>query len=243
MDKTAFITGASGGIGFETAVKMAENGYSIAAVYNSDLSGAERLGNKLKELNVKFKLYQCDISKTENVKNICRDALDYFGGVSVLVNCAGISSVGLFTDAKEEEYDRVFGVNMKGVYNTCSALVPDMVRRKEGKIINISSMWGITGASCEVIYSASKAAVIGFTKALGKELAPSGITVNAIAPGAIDTKMNDNLTREEKESFAYEIPMGRFGRPEEIADLVLFLAGEGSSYITSQVITADGGLI
>ena len=161
----------------------------------------------------------------------------------MLINCAGISSSKLFTDISNEEFDRICSTNFKGIYNTCSAAVPGMIKKHSGKIINISSIWGVSGASCEVIYSATKAAVIGFTKALAKELAPSNIRVNCIAPGAIETKMNDNLSPEEKSDFAAQIPMGRFGKPDEIAGVVSFLAGEDSSYITAQVITADGGLL
>ena len=161
----------------------------------------------------------------------------------MLVNNAGVAGQKLFTDTTPEEFDSMTAVNFKGVYNYCRCAVPFMVARKSGKIINISSMWGVSGASCEVIYSATKAAVIGLTKALARELAPSNIQVNCIAPGAIDTKMNNNLTEEEKLAFADEIPMGRFGTAAEIAGIVSFLAGEDSNYVTAQVMVADGGLI
>ena len=177
-----------------------------------------------------------------SIKKIFADATDFFGGVSVLVNNAGMAQQKLFTDITEEEFDRITDVNFKGVFNCCQCAVPYMVREKCGKIINISSMWGVCGASCETVYSATKAAVIGFTKALARELAPSTIQVNCVAPGAIDTKMNSNLSAENKKAFAEEIPMGRFGTPEEIAGVVSFLAGKDSDYVTAQVITADGGL-
>lgn len=243
MNKCALITGASGGIGKAIALRLAADGFDIAACYFSDEAGANELGNELEKLGVKFRLYKADVADYNEVKNIFTDAAEYFGGVSVLVNNAGMAQQKLFADITEDDFDRISDVNFKSVYNCCKFAVPYMVSKKEGSIINISSMWGICGASCETVYSATKAAVIGFTKALGKELAPSNIRVNCIAPGAIDTKMNSNLSAEDKADFANEIPMGRFGNPDEIAGVVSFLAGKDSAYITAQVITADGGFI
>lgn len=242
MKKTAFITGASGGIGSAVALRLAQDGFSLACCYNSDASSMNELEAKLKALGTDCRTYRLDVSDTAETEKIYREASEYFGGFCVLVNCAGIALQKLMSDTTPDEFDRINGINYKGVYNTCRTAVPEMVRNHYGKIINISSMWGVCGASCEVVYSASKAAVIGFTKALARELAPSNIQVNCIAPGAVDTKMNNNLSDEEKEAFADEIPMGRFGKPEEIANIVSFLASENSSYITAQVITADGGL-
>ena len=170
------------------------------------------------------------------------EALGLHMGIDLGGADVGMAQQKLFTDITEEEFDRITAVNFKGVFNCCQCAVPFMVSQKSGKIINISSMWGVCGASCETVYSATKAAVIGLTKALARELAPSNIQVNCVAPGAIETKMNDNLSEEDKRSFADEIPMGRFGRPEEIAGVVSFLAGKDSDYVTAQVITADGGL-
>ena len=243
MNNCALITGASGGIGRAIALRLAADGFDIAACWFSDEDGAKQLENELEKLGVKYRFYKADVADYRQIEKIFADAEDYFGGVSVLVNNAGIAQQKLFTDITEEEFDRICAVNFKSVYNCCKFAVPDMVRRKSGKIINISSMWGICGASCETVYSATKAAVIGFTKALAKELAPSNIQVNCIAPGAIDTKMNSILSDEDKSAFAEEIPMGRFGNPDEIAGVVSFLAGKDSSYVTAQVITADGGLI
>ena len=242
MNNCAFITGASGGIGKAIALRLATDGFDIAACWHTDEAGAKQLGEELEKLGTKFRLYQTDVSDFSQMKNVFADALDYFGNVCVLVNNAGMAQQKLFTDISEEEFDRICDVNFKSVYNCCKFAVPHMVNRKSGKIINISSMWGVCGASCETVYSATKAAVIGFTKALGKELAPSNVQVNCIAPGAIDTKMNSILSDEDKAAFAEEIPAGRFGNPEEIAGVVSFLAGKDSSYITAQVITADGGL-
>ena len=242
MKKTAFITGASGGIGSAAALRLAGDGFSLACCYCNDGEGIKELENKLTGMGADFRIYRLDVSDTDETEKIYREASDYFGGFSVLVNCSGVALQKLMTETTPEEFDRINGVNYKGIYNTCRVAVPEMVRNHSGKIINISSMWGICGASCEVIYSASKAAVIGFTKALARELAPSNIQVNCIAPGAIDTKMNNNLTAEDKADFAQEIPMGRFGTPDEIAGVISFLAGKDSDYITAQVITADGGL-
>ncbi len=243
MRKCALITGASGGIGSEIALRLANDGFDIAACYCSDENGIRELEKKLASTDAKYRFYKADVSDYNQVKNMFADAAEFFGGVSVLVNNAGIAQQKLFTDITEEEFDRITAVNFKSVFNCCKCAVPFMVSEKSGKIINISSMWGVCGASCEVVYSATKAAVIGLTKALAKELAPSNIQVNCVAPGAIDTKMNNNLSQDEKDAFAAEIPAGRFGTAAEIAGVVSFLAGNDSGYVTAQVITADGGLI
>ena len=165
-----------------------------------------------------------------------------YGGVDVLINNAGISKIKLLSDTTEEEYDEVFDTNMKSVYLVTKASIPYMIRKKCGRIINISSMWGVTGASMEVIYSASKAAVIGFTKALAKELGPSGINVNCIAPGVINTDMNKTLDEETLSSLSEETPLMRLGTTEDVAKAVLFFASENSSFITGQVLSVDGGI-
>lgn len=242
-NKRALITGASGGIGRAITLRLAADGFDIAACYYSDDAGAEKLGKELEKLEVKFRLYKADVSDYGQVEKVFNDAFEFFGGIDVLVNNAGMAQQKLFTDISEEEFDRICAVNFKSVYNCCKFAVPGMVSRKSGKIINISSMWGVSGASCETVYSATKAAVIGLSKALGKELAPSNVQVNCIAPGAIDTKMNSNLSDEDKAAFADEIPAGRFGTPDEIAGIVSFLAGKDSAYITSQTVIADGGFI
>lgn len=243
MSKCALITGASGGIGSAIALRLANDGFNIAACYNSDETGIKELEKKLVQTGVRFRIYKADVSDFNAIKDIFTDATDFFGGVSVLVNNAGIAQQKLFTDITQEDFDRITAVNFKGVFNCCQCAVPYMISQKSGKIINISSMWGVYGASCETVYSATKAAVIGLSKALARELAPSNIQVNCVAPGAIDTKMNNNLSEEDKSAFAQEIPMGRFGNPQEIAGVVSFLASKDSDYVTSQVITADGGLV
>lgn len=243
MKKCALITGASGGIGSEIALRLAKDGFNIAACYCSDENGIAELEKKLAQTDAEYRIYKADVSDRNSIKEVFTDAAEVFGGVSVLVNNAGIAQQKLFTDISQEEFDRITAVNFKGVFNCCQCAVPYMINEKAGKIINISSMWGICGASCETVYSATKAAVIGLTKALAKELAPSNVQVNCVAPGAIDTKMNNNLTDEDKAAFAAEIPMGRFGTAKEIAGVVSFLASADSDYVTAQVITADGGLI
>ena len=242
MKKCALITGASGGIGSEIALRLANDGFEIAACYNSDENGIKELEKKLLQTGVRFKIYKADVTDFNTIKDVFADATDFFGGVSVLVNNAGIAQQKLFTDITQEDFDRITAVNFKGVFNCCQCAVPFMVSQKSGKIINIASMWGVYGASCETVYSATKAAVIGLSKALARELAPSNIQVNCVAPGAIDTKMNNNLSEADKADFANEIPMGRFGTPAEIAGVVSFLASKDSDYVTAQVITADGGL-
>ena len=242
MKKCALITGASGGIGSAIALRLAKDGCSIAACYCSDEKGISELSEKLNEIGADYKIYRADVSDMNKIKEIFADATETFGGVSVLVNNAGMAQQKLFTDITEAEFDRITAVNFKGVFNCCQCAVPFMVSQKKGKIINISSMWGVCGASCETVYSATKAAVIGLTKALARELAPSNVQVNCVAPGAIETKMNNNLSDDDKRSFAEEIPMGRFGTPKEIAGVVSFLASDDSNYVTAQVITADGGL-
>ncbi len=242
MKKCALITGASGGIGSEIALRLAKDGFNIAACYCSDEDGIRELEKRLAQTDAEYRFYKADVSDYSSIKDVFADATEFFGGVSVLVNNAGMAQQKLFTDITEDEFDRITAVNFKGVFNCCKCAVPFMVSRKSGKIINISSMWGVYGASCETVYSATKAAVIGLTKSLARELAPSNVQVNCVAPGAIDTKMNSNLSESDKAAFAEEIPMGRFGTAKEIAGVVSFLASEDSDYVTAQVITADGGL-
>ena len=242
MNKTVFITGASGGIGYACAVRLARDGFDVAACYSADQASAEKLRGEITALGRECEIYRLDLNIPGEAYRVFEAAQSRFGGFYAVVNCAGVALRKLFTDTSDEEFDRLCNVNFKGVYSVCKACVPYMVSRKEGRIINISSMWGVSGASCEAVYSATKAAVIGLTKALARELAPSNIQVNCIAPGAVDTKMNADLTPDEKAAFSEEIPMGRFGTCEEIANAVSFLASPESSYITAQVLTVDGGL-
>ena len=186
---------------------------------------------------------KADVSNKLETDFLISEAVNKFGSVDILINNAGICVSAPINDLDVQDSDRIFDVNLKGVYNCCKSVTDQMVKQKSGKIINISSMWGQVGASCEVAYSAAKAGVIGLTKALAKELAPSGITVNAIAPGLIDTSMNSNLTIEEIDAFVKEVPLGRIGIPEDVASTALFLASDDAEYITGQVIGVNGGYV
>ena len=235
--KTVFITGASGGIGSAVAERFAAAGYRVFAGYREGAAAAEELGRRTGAIPVPI-----DVSDEKSVGEAFRFIEEESGGVDVLVNCAGIASIRLFDEITTEEWDRTFAVNVRGTFLATRAAVPYMIRQKAGKIINVSSMWGITGASCEVHYSASKAAVIGMTKALAKELAPSGITVNCVAPGAIETRMIGHMSEDDKKEFAAEIPLGRIGDPSDVAGVILFLASNDADYITGGVIAPDGGM-
>ena len=242
MNKTVLITGASGGIGSAIAEKFSDLGYNVILNYNKSRDAALSLCAKLRENNANVHALCADISDPEQVKNMFEQIHSLFGGVDILINNAGISQIKMINDVTDDEWDRMFSINTKSAFLCSKLALPYMVNNKWGRIINISSMWGICGSSCEVPYSASKAALIGFTKALAKELAPSGITINCIAPGFIDTKMNSHLSQQEIEEFIEEIPVMRLGKPYEIAHAAVFLAHENSGYITGQVLAVDGGI-
>ena len=243
MNKTVLITGASRGIGRAAAVAFAQNGYDVAVNYNKSSETAEKLCSELKQYGVKAKAFQADVADKNTVNEMVQQIEADFGKITVLVNNAGIAEQALFSDITEEMWDRMFDVNVKGAYNCTQAVLPHMIHNKYGRIINVSSMWGISGASCEVHYSASKAALIGFTKALAKEVGLSGITVNCVAPGVIATEMNGHLSDEIMEELKNETPMGRIGAPDDVAEAILFLASDKSSFITGQVLSVDGGFI
>ena len=241
--KTVLITGASRGIGRATAVAFAQNGYDVAVNYNKSSEAAEKLCSELEQCGVKAKSFQADVADRNAVNEMVQQIEADFGKITVLVNNAGIAEQALFSDISEEMWDRMFDVNVKGAYNCTQAVLSHMIHNKYGRIINVSSMWGISGASCEVHYSASKAALIGFTKALAKEVGLSGITVNCVAPGVIATEMNGHLSEEIMEELKNETPMGRIGAPEDVAEAILFLASDKSGFITGQVLSVDGGFI
>lgn len=233
--KTVFVTGASGGIGEAIAKKFAENGYFVGVGYNSNRGKAENLAKEIDGVAVK-----ADVSDEKSVAAALSDFLLRAGKLDVLVNSAGIAlPIKTLLDTTSKEFDKAFSVNVKGVYNCCKAAIPAMLDGG-GSIINISSMWGVTGGSCEAIYSASKAAVIGFTKALAKEYAAAGITINCVAPGYIDTPMNDNLSDENKKLAIADIPVGRVGEGEDVAKAVLYLA-ENGGFVTGEVLSVNGG--
>lgn len=241
--KTVLITGSARGIGAATAALFADSGYNVVINYNTSEAEALSLCEALRTKGCNAIAVRADVSKQAEAELLFAEAKKAFGGVDVLVNNAGIAQQKLFTDITSEDYDRMFDCNVKSVFNCCQCALPYMIHNKNGRIINISSMWGIVGASCEVHYSASKAAVIGMTKALAREVAPSGITVNCIAPGVIDTPMNKDFDEETLNALKEETPVGRIGTPEEIAKAVLFFAEDSGGFITGQVLGIDGGFI
>lgn len=243
MNKTVVITGGSRGIGRAAALKFAAAGYRVAVIYRSDDNAAKTLIDELKMAGTDAESYKCDVASYSQVADTAALIMQRFGKVDVLVNNAGIAQIKLLIDQTEEDWDRIMDVNAKGVFNCCRHFLPDMLSRKSGRIINVSSMWGISGASCEVAYSASKAAVIGFTKALAQETGPSGVTVNCVAPGVIDTEMNAALSMDDMRALCDEIPLMRIGRTDEAASAILFLASDEASYITGQVLSVNGGMV
>ena len=228
------ITGASRGIGAATARLFARQGYGVGIHYHTAQARAQALA----ELGVPVGLYPCDVSRPGEVREMTAAFLRDFDTLDVLVCNAGIARQELFTDITEADWREMLGVNLDGVFHCCQAALPHMIHRKQGKIITLSSMWGQVGASCETVYSMSKAGVIGFTRALAQELAPEGIAVNCVAPGIIDTRMNACFDRAELEA---QVPMGRLGTPREVAEAVLYLA-EGP-YVTGQVLGVNGGIV
>jgi 3-oxoacyl-[acyl-carrier protein] reductase len=240
--KVALVTGASRGIGKGIAIELAKAGACVVINYKSNDKAAEETIEELRGLGAYALMIKGDVSDYGFSKQMIETTVEKLGKIDILVNNAGISKVGLFMDALPEEWDNILNVNLMGTINCSHNAVKEMIKQKSGSIINISSMWGNVGASCEVIYSASKGAINAFTKALAKELAPSNIRVNAIAPGVIDTEMNGWLSLEDRKSLLEEIPMMKFGEVDDIGNLVTFLASENSKYITGQVITIDGGM-
>ena len=241
--KVALITGASRGIGRAIAIEFARQGASVIINYSTDYEGAKETLEEVKRVSGYGIIIKGDISSFEKCNIIVEETLKIMGKIDILVNNAGISQIGLFMEATEEEIQRIVSTNLLGVMYLTKYILKEMVSRKNGNIINISSMWGEVGASCEVLYSTTKGGLNAFTKALAKEVAPSNIRVNCIAPGVIDTKMNSFLGEEEKKTLEEEIPLGRFGNPSEIGKLAVFLCSDDSSYITGEIIRADGGFI
>lgn len=238
--KTALITGASRGIGKAIAERLSQDGFSLALIYKNSDDEAMRLAEKL---NTPCKIYKCDISLPEAVNNTVNQVVSDFGEISVLVNNAGIAQQKLFIDITDEDWSSMIAVNLSGAFYFSRAVLPGMINRHSGKIINIASMWGETGGSCEVHYSAAKAGIIGMTKALAKEVGLSGITVNAVSPGVIKTDMLSSFSSDDLSALCEEIPLARLGAPEDVANAVSFLAGEDSNYITGQVLSVNGGVV
>ncbi len=245
MAQNVFITGGSRGIGAAAVLAFAQNGDNVAFVWHSSRKAAEEVLRTAARLapEGRFLALRADVSDSAAVTAAVRDAEEALGRLDVLVCNAGIAQQKLFTDLTDEDWRRVMSVDLDGAFYSCRAVLPGMIRRKYGRILLVSSMWGQTGASCEVHYSAAKAGVIGLTKALAKEEAPSGITVNCVAPGVIDTDMMASFSAEDRAALADETPVGRLGSAGEIARTLVFLASPDAGYITGQVIGQNGGLV
>lgn len=240
MNRTAIITGASGGIGSAIAKKMAANGYSLALLGNQSVESLKKTADDCRFYGNMVTSLSGSLCSGETATSLMTNAINALGHVDCLINCAGISYIGLITDMSDDDWKHIIDSNLSSAFYCCRAVVPSMVNRKQGRILNISSVWGNTGASCEAAYSASKGGMNAFTKALAKELAPSGIAVNALSCGAIDTAMNQCFSEEEITALCEEIPVGRMGTPEEVAQMAALLC-EAPCYLTAQIITMDGG--
>ena len=234
---TAFVTGGSRGIGAAIVRTLAPR-FNVAFTFRSSEREARALEEELAAYGG-VKAFFCDVTSPDSVREAERAVRERFGGADMLVNCAGVSSRGLLQDVTDEEWRRLFAVNTDGAFYVTRAFLPYMIEKKRGSIVNVSSVWGVKGGAFEAAYSASKAALVGLTLALAKELAPSGITVNAVAPGAVDTDMMKCYSEAELASLAEDIPLGRMAQPDEVASAVAFLLGHG--YVTGQMLTVDGG--
>lgn len=241
-NKVALVTGASRGIGREIAMTLAKEGASVIINYNGSRERAEEVKNSIESEGGKAFLYPCDISDFQSCEAMAKDIVKTHGRLDILVNNAGITRDNLIMKMKEEDFDAVLNVNLKGTFNTIRHFSRQMLKQKSGKIINISSVSGILGNAGQANYAASKAGVIGLTKTMARELCSRGITVNAVAPGFVETEMTEVLSENIKEAACKQIPLGRFGKPSEIAAMVAFLASEKADYITGQVISVDGGM-
>ena len=233
----ALVTGGSKGIGEAICKQLANDGYTVIVNYNSSKINAQKIAKDINGYS-----YKADVSNLQEVKTMVDYIIQNFGSIDLLVNNAGISVVGLFHQVSKEDAKRILDINLNGVLNCTSEVVKHMISKKSGNIINISSMWGEIGGSCEVHYSATKSAIIGFTKALAKEVGLSGIRVNCVSPGVIDTSMNAHLSQEDLNSLKEEIPLYRLGTPQDVANVVSFLASNRASYITAQDIAVNGGI-
>lgn len=243
MNKTALVTGASRGIGRAVAVRLARMGYDVAVCYHTAEDRAKELVEQLRAQGHNAASFNCDVSDERAVAAMAAAVRDQLGEVSVVVNNAGIAQQKLFTDITTTEWERMIGVHLTGTFLVCREFLPAMLRQHNGVIVNISSMWGQVGGSCEVHYSAAKAGIIGLTKALAKEVGPSGIRVNCVAPGVIQTDMMNGFDDDTLKELADEAPLMRLGTPEDVANAVAFLVSDEASFITGQVLSPNGGMI
>jgi len=243
MNKVAFITGGTRGIGRQIAITLAENGYDIAVNYRTNSNAIITLKEEVERNNVKFIAVQGDVSKYEDTENMINEIIRQYTRIDVLVNNAGVTKDTLLMRMKKEDFEDVININLVGTFNVTKNVIPYMMKQKNGRIINISSVVGISGNAGQANYAASKAGIIGFTKSLAKEVGSRNILVNAVAPGFIETQMTDVLKEEVKEEISKTIPLKRTGKPIDVANVVKFLASEDSSYITGQVINVDGGML
>ncbi len=239
----ALITGGSRGIGAAAARLFAQKGWGVAVGYDKNEARAQELAQELSRLGVPVMAVRADVADEGQVRRMVDNVLEKFCQLDILVCAAGISHGGLISQIDEEQWRRLFAVNVDGVHHCCRSALPHMLGRKSGSIVTVSSMWGQVGASCEAAYSATKGAVIAYTKALAKELGPSNIRVNCVAPGVIDTDMNAHLSRSDMAALADETPLGRIGTPEEAAAAIAFLASDEASFITGQVLAPNGGFV
>ena len=239
MKKTIIVTGGSNGIGQSIVEELAKNNYNVILNYNKSEEKAKKIQEELKKIGYEIEIYKADVSKREEVKKLVEYIIEKYKKIDVLINNAGISQTKLFTDITDEDWDEMINTNLNSVFYTTQEVVKNMIHNKNGCIINISSIWGIVGASCEVHYSVSKAGIDAMTKSLAKELGPSNIRVNSIAPGIIDTGMNSNLSKEELDEIKNQIPLERIGKPEDIAKCVKWLIED--KYTTGQIISINGG--
>ena len=243
MDKCALITGATRGIGKQIAITLAKQGYNIALNYRKENEELENTKKENEEIGVQVLAVKGDVANFENCENFVKQVIERFGQIDVLVNNAGITKDMLLMRMKKEDFEQVIDTNLVGTFNVTKNVVPYMMKARSGRIINISSVVGISGNAGQTNYSASKAGIIGFTKSLAKEIASRNILVNAVAPGFIETNMTDVLKDDVKQEIAKNIPLKRMGTAQDVANVVKFLASDDSSYITGQVINVDGGML
>lgn len=243
MDKCALITGATRGIGKQIAITLAKQGYNIALNYRKENEELENTKKKIEKIGVQILAVKGDVANFEDCENFVKQVIERFGQIDVLVNNAGITKDMLLMRMKKEDFEQVIDTNLVGTFNVTKNVVPYMMKARSGRIINISSVVGISGNAGQTNYSASKAGIIGFTKSLAKEIASRNILVNAVAPGFIETNMTDVLKDDVKQKIAKNIPLKRMGTAQDVANVVKFLASDDSSYITGQVINVDGGML